>query len=599
MSAKMRKKRTIGRRNSGVEIEMLRKKFLQKSRMILCGLCVLCCFACGNGGTEESQNPTGGTTGGGDDTPLITPAAPPPSQVYFSIHSQQAVRPISPFIYGINGHDFTGRPSNLTLTRSGGNRMTAYNWETNASNAGADWYHQNDAYLGGGETPGGSVTPAIDAAIANQAGSIVTVPMIGYVAADKNGDGDVNQTANYLQERFHPSYPRKTSPLQTQPNTTDSAVYQDEWIYFLQQRYPGRLGSSIAPIFFSLDNEPDLWASTHPRLRGDANGSQGEGVGYAELIELTIDYADAIKEVEPLSIVFGPVNYGWQGMVNLQDAADAGTPDEPGDLDFIGTYLEAMAAAERNHDLRLIDALDIHWYPEAGAYDGNGQWTRITSDSEDSSVVSARLQAPRSLWDATYTEQSWITQHSTQGQPIELLPRLRAAIDAFYPGTQIAITEYYYGGGDHISGALAQADVLGIFGREGVFAATLWRIGSSSHSFIYGGFEMYRDLNGNHTGFGDTSIRALNSDPVDTSVFASVDANNDERLVIVCINKTDAAITAGISVTHIIAFSNAEVFVLTDAAPSPQSAGRNNILLTNAFQYAMPPFSVSTLVLTP
>ena len=567
--------------------------------MLLCGLCLLCCLACGNGGTEEGQNPTGGTAGGGDDATLITPAAPPPSQVYFSIHSQQAVRPISPFIYGINGHDFTSRPSNLALTRSGGNRMTAYNWETNASNAGADWYHQNDAYLGGGETPGGAVTAAIDAAIANQAGSIVTVPMIGYVAADKDGDGDVNQTANYLQERFHLSYPRKSSPLQTQPDTTDSAVYQDEWIYFLQQRYPGRVGSAIAPIFFSLDNEPDLWASTHPRLRGEAYGSQGEGIGYAELIELTIAYADAIKEVAPLSIVFGPVNYGWQGMVNLQDAADAGTPDEPGDLDFIETYLEAMAAAESNHGLRLIDALDIHWYPEAGAYDGNGQWTRITSDSEDTSVVSARLQAPRSLWDTTYTEQSWITQYSTQGQPIELLPRLRAAIDAFYPGTQIAITEYYYGGGDHISGALAQADVLGIFGREGVFAATLWRIGSSSHSFIYGGFEMYRDLNGNHKGFGDTSIQALNSDPVDTSVFASVDANNDERLVIVCINKTDAAITAGISVTHIIAFSNAEVFVLTDTAPSPQSAGRNDILLTNAFQYAMPPFSVSTLVLTP
>jgi hypothetical protein len=53
-----------------------------------------------------------------------------------------------------------GRPANLTLSRSGGNRMTAYNWETNASNAGSDYYNENDSFLGGGNTPNGAVAPA-------------------------------------------------------------------------------------------------------------------------------------------------------------------------------------------------------------------------------------------------------------------------------------------------------------------------------------------------------------------------------------------------------------------------------------------------------
>ena len=56
----------------------------------------------------------------------------------FAIDSTQDVRAISRFIYGMNGWDPASRPANLTLSRSGGNRMTAYNWETNASNAGAD-----------------------------------------------------------------------------------------------------------------------------------------------------------------------------------------------------------------------------------------------------------------------------------------------------------------------------------------------------------------------------------------------------------------------------------------------------------------------------
>jgi hypothetical protein len=100
---------------------------------------------------------------------------------------------------------------------------------------------------------------------------------------------------------------------------------------------------------------------------------------------------------------------------------------------------------------------------------------RITEEDTDAGVVAARKQAPRSLWDLAYTENSWIAQFSTNG-PIRLLPRLEDKIAANYPGTKLSITEYNYGGANHISGGIAQADALGVFGREGLFAATLWRL---------------------------------------------------------------------------------------------------------------------------
>lgn len=53
-------------------------------------------------------------------------------------------QPISPYIYGTNQPDWEGHSKYLTMTRWGGKRITAYNWETNASNAGLDWQHQND-----------------------------------------------------------------------------------------------------------------------------------------------------------------------------------------------------------------------------------------------------------------------------------------------------------------------------------------------------------------------------------------------------------------------------------------------------------------------
>jgi hypothetical protein len=529
-------------------------------------------------------------------------APPPAASVTFTIDSAQDVHPISRFIYGLNGWDPSGRPKNLTLSRSGGNRMTAYNWENNASNAGSDYLNQNDAYLGGGSTPNGAVAPGLEAARAAGAGMIVTMPIIGYVAADKLGGGDVAGTAsspapNYLSTRFKQSLPRKGSPFSASPDTTDAFVYQDEYVHFLDATYPSAFGDVTKPIWISLDNEPDLWQHTHARLRGDANPATQAGLNatYAEMVQRTTDYADAAKDVNPAALIFGPVNYGWQGMTRFQEASDHGNRD------FLEFYLAQMKDAETSTGHRLVDVLDVHWYPEArGTCVANPMdGCRITEEATDAGVVAARKQAPRSLWDPTYTENSWIAQFSTNG-PIRLLPRLQDKIAAHYPGTKLAITEYNYGAANHISGAIAQADALGVFGREGLFAATLWPL-ASNNNFIYGGFEMFRDFDGNGGSFGDTSIRATTSDLAKATVYASVDAGNANRMVIVCINKTDADITTGIAITHGVQFHSARVYRLTagSAAGRPQAQADLAITANNNFPYTMPANSVTTLVLQP
>ena len=126
-------------------------------------------------------------------------------------------------------------------------------------------------------------------------------------------------------------------------------------------------------------------------------------------------------------------------------------------------------------------------------------------------------------------KKSWITENYLNG-PIYLIPRLKAQIDAHYPGTKLAFTEYSWGGGDHISGGIAQADVLGIFGREDVFAATIWHLGGEKHLFVHGAVEMYRNYDGKGGAFGDTSIQAVNSDHSKASVYAAVDAGNPNRM---------------------------------------------------------------------
>ena len=274
------------------------------------------------------------------------------------------------------------------------------------------------------------------------------------------------------------------------------------------------------PVFYSLDNEVGLWGEAlpagwqsgdeprpweNPPFPGVPPSSGGRthptihpyAATFAELRDKTIAHAGAIKDVNPNAIVFGGVGYGWTDFTNLSGAPTRSPihripgGDQTGEMHYHEWLLQQVRNAEIAQGRKLMDVLDLHWYTEVYA---DGQ--RITGDIATPAAVAARVQAPRSLWDPTYAEQSWISQWGTwvgspgNYGPIKLLPRVQRDIDDFNPGTKIAITEYNYGGNNHISGAIAQADVLGIFGREGVFAANIWGGGS----YINGAFDMYLEL---------------------------------------------------------------------------------------------------------
>jgi hypothetical protein len=558
-------------------------------------------------GPAAAPNSLPNGKGQGEGEPVLGPDSSGAADVRFTINAART-RPISPYIYGVNfyesapGQNTPLWPKHLTLSRMGGNRLTAYNWENNASNAGRDWKYQNDDYLGGGSTPGEAVRSRVAGAFAKGAGIIVTVPMLGFVARDKAGTGVDTDPATHSQRlasRFVVSRARKGAPFSSEPDTTDGYVNQDEFVWWLNRQFPGSAADAAKPIFFGLDNEPDIWHSSHEEIRSKVNG-RDDLTGYDELVQLTIDYASAIKNVVPNARVFGPGMATWNGDVNLYHN-DA--PDPAGGQLFLEYYLDRLRQAEIVHGRRLLDVLDLHWYPAAGKISGS-----IDNDyqSQTPEMVNARLQAPRSLWDSTYNERSWVS-HVRHG-PIRLIPFLQEMIAAHYPGTKLAITEYYYGRGGDISGGIAQADVLGIFGREGVYAATLWPNAgvwaspykgnaNLAYAFVSGAFRMYRDYDGQGHGFGDMSIEAKTTDVVGTSVYASTDTADPSRLVIVAINKTGAPRVANIALSATHRFHAAEVYTMTDGSPDPQRNPSLAITNPGTFTYTMPAMSVSTLVL--
>ncbi|HEY4232021.1 MAG TPA: glycoside hydrolase family 44 protein [Lacipirellulaceae bacterium] len=558
----------------------------------------------------------------------IAPGTPGPGDVHFTINSTQNVKAISPWIYGMNG---TSLNSSVTGDRMGGNRWTAYNWETNASNAGADYYFESDPYLVQNSptptVPGAAILPTLQADGAAHRSLIVTVPMAGYVSGDEAGPVQLADVASLT--RFKQVVAKKSSiysgaqaALSLTPDKTDNYVFTDEYVNWVESHK-----AAGQQIFYDLDNEPGLWGEPLPAnwkpgvpspcppcngTGGTPHSPEGRTHGevhpyapsYAELKNDTIAHAGAIKDVNPNAMVFGGVGYGWNDFTSLQGGAtDPAHPvlphpggNQTGEMLYYDYLLQQVHAAELSQGRKLMDVLDLHWYPEAT---GGGVRITDTSANPSQALIDARVQAPRSLWDPSYTETSWITQYSTLG-PIKLLPRVQQDINDFDPDTKVAISEYDYGGTNHISGGIAEADALGIFGQQGIFAANFWPVDTNANSqYASGGFKMFLNYNGTGGKFGDTSIGAAvgNGEIANSSVYASLDSTNPNRMLVMAINRTGADKTAAISLTYDRVFDHAEVYQLKDGNPNPVRMADIGLDQLNAFDYLMPKYSVTTLVL--
>lgn len=462
--------------------------------ILLFGLCACVAVGCGH---QSSPSSGGRVTHPNPDVTIEVDTAPRES--------------ISPRIFGVNGTAFfrLAPPGTFELIRLGGSRYSAYNWRTNDSNAGSDYHHQNDDYLSASTEPAAPIAEAISTGVPN---ILVTVPMIGWVSRDRAADGDVALTPNYRRRRFVQSVAdctqvTQTARVQSGSRTSrtqinrDDRICQDEFVRHVLSLRRG----DVPNIDFALDNEPDGWHAVHPRLRALPSETPAH-MTYRELIERSTEYARAIRAVDPRSRVFGPVSFGFPGYVNLADAPDAS--DHPGTL-FLDFYLEAMLREQ------LLDVLDLHWYPNVLLNDGTATQVAVASGDPDPALADLRVQVSRSLHDPTYAEPSWISREHFRG-PINLLPWL---LQKTRTRTALSISEYHYGGGADISGAVALVDALGAFAFYGVDTAAVWPQTNQTHAFTLAAFRVLRD----GAPFGGQNLSARSTAIERVGVWAAID----------------------------------------------------------------------------
>ena len=534
-----------------------------------------------------------------DDIGVTGSAEPPPpaGDITLTVDVAAGRGAISPYIYGMNfAPEALAAELHLPVNRWGGNATTRYNYQTDVANHASDWYFQNIKESDATNLPGDSAANRfVDQNRRTGTESLLTLPMTGYVsngvdrgcgfAVSKYGpQQDVEPYGGKCGNGVHTDGSRITGNDPLDASVAAPPSFGAGWINFLKAKYGAAGDGGVR--FYNLDNEPDIWFETHRDVRPT-------GWKYQEFRDDTIAYAAAAKAADPQVQLLGPVVMGWTyywfGAYDGQ-REDWSTPDDRlanGNMPFVPWYLQQLKQYEDTHGVRLLDYLDLHYYPQAPGVS--------LSPAGSAATQALRLRSTRSLWDPTYADESWIKDAGPEGGVIQLIPRMQAWVNQYYPGTKLAVTEYNWGALDHINGAVVQADVLGIFGREGLDLATLWDPPAATDPGAFA-FRMYRNYDGAGGQFGDTLVHAASSDQDKLAIYAA-QRTSDNALTLVIVNKATESLTGQLTVTN-AEVGNAAVYRYSAADLAHIVRQPDLALAAGVNEIAFPAQSITLLVVS-
>jgi uncharacterized protein (TIGR03437 family) len=550
-----------------------------------------------------------------------------------TVDANASRRPISPLIYGINewptysNGEYTdsgmSEAMRVGVRRWGGNNATSYNWQTDIKNNDNDWYfttylvgdgvtstfdvfHEQDLRSGTvslGTVPVMDWTPKTPPAGTPSVGGVLSCSYsVAKYGAQKQTDqydpdcglgvllnGD--QIVNDPNDDYQPMTP----------------AFAGQWVQSIMSKYGAANNGGVQ--IWSLDNEPEWWNSTHIDIYPNP-------ATYDDMTARDIATATAVKTADPTTLVTGTVQSEWPGMLFSKKDIESGWSTGPhfqywdnpidqnahGGIPWLQYYLQQMQKFEQTNGYRLLDYLDLHAYITPEALNTGGT-------AGDATMETLRLTSTRALWDPAYIlpiaatpasgdpcdDYNAICDATGKQVPPMLIRNMSAWVTNNYPGTKLAITEYNWGALGSITGAVAEADILGIFGREGLDLGTVWPSVTLTPS-VPGAFafQMYVNYDGNGNQFGETSISATTTDPDTLDIFAA--QRSDMALTIMVLNKTAAAITDSVSFANFTPAGTLQTFQYSSEnlgaiVPGTAVIGGNSISAT------FPAYSITLFVI--
>jgi hypothetical protein len=484
--------------------------------------------------------------------------------------------PISTQIYGIAsyGLDATfATEVQVPNIRWGGDATSRYNWMVDSSNSGLDWY-----FMGGNGQTTSVPSASADLMVRTYApaNALMTIPIIPYVNKSSAWSCSFPVSVYGAQQSTNPYvFPNSetcgNSLTTTGTQLIDNDIYanhinnttalQQQWVQHLVNTFGAAAKGGVK--FYQLDNEPLGWGNTHRDVMPN-------GTSYPTIVQLGQQYAAVIKQADSTALILGPSDFTLGGWV--------GTSSQQGGLWAGEYYLQQMAAYEQQHGQRILDYFDEHYY-------------------FDTSTPAVQLASTRTLWDPAYNGGTWVEQYDFDG-PMQLIPRFKGWIGTYYPGTKLSLSEYSIDSGKKsIVDAIAEMDVLGIYGREQLDFANMWGPPAPADPIAYS-FRMFRNYDGSGHQFGDTSISAVSSDQGTLSIYAA-QRSSDDAVTVLAINKTTSAINGTIALANLKLPPSAQVYIYSGANLSSIVHASDAAIASANLSYAFPGYSAVLFVVQP
>ena len=527
---------------------------------------------------------------------------------------------ISLFVYGNNDETISDiTDAGFTYSRWGGNDASNYNYLLQTRNSAGDWYFED--YGGAGDQVG-LITQTQNAG----SHALTTMAMMDWVAGEAETSSNRNWSFSVAkfgaQCSFDPNntdagnglvagstgncntskspvttnavttayYPLVDTASECPSGTTDGStcIDRETWAKALAAAFNGSSETCSVPYssitschFYDMDNEPDIWSGTHMDVHPAP-------AGYDELANLYEKEATNLKSWDPEAVRFGPVFCCWWFYWNGSNNNDKGNH---GGVDFLPWWLNQVYWMEKTNGARTLDVFDIHAYADCGP----------TTNFTNTQLKAATVACAGFYWDPATVNQDTNNTYTTNEEPNPgipfVIPRMKAMVNEIYPGTPLSFTEWGAGlaanAGTDFSTAIADADTLGVFGREGLGIASRWG-GPTSGTPEYPAWKLFTNYDGAHHQFEPLSISATNNgNSALFSSFASLNSAGTVMTVMVLNKDPNNAAQANFNLSGFSA-SNYVAYTLSSTSSSAISASSSQSWsATQIFA----PYSITLLVI--
>ncbi|MGE5347990.1 MAG: glycoside hydrolase family 44 protein [Actinomycetota bacterium] len=514
--------------------------------------------------------------------------------ITIQVNANEGRIPVSPYIYGRN-NNLSDNPSSPATTaninlykeaglrfarENGGNNATKYNWRRKLGSH-PDWY--NNVYDHSWDFASQDIQgrmPRLQVMWAFQ--------LIGKAADNRNNnfnDWSYNRSQWWSGVGQNLAGGGQVNPAGGSQALVDGNpdLYLEKWTAdsttgVLNHWFgPGGLGLDKNQfLYWSMDNEPEIWNGTHDDVMPSLPSASAFMDSYFAVAKKARERFPEIRLTGPV-----PANewqwYKW---------GDQSLTIDGKYYCWLEYFIKRVADEQKATGIRLLDVLDIHWYPSESSNADLVQLHRVFFDETYIYPGANGVKTINGGWDGTQTKEyifkrinDWLVKHFGENH-----------------GITIALTENDIKSSDPNVVSVVYASMLGTFADNGVeiFTPWSWKTGMWETLHL---FSRYAKT---------TRVRTTSPGEATVSGYSTVNSSNDSMTVILVNRDLNASRAVTVNLTG-FSVSNGNYKILElSSLPSTETfiSHTSNALKSktvavsaNSFMVTLPALSTTAVLL--